>query len=84
MVDCATDRTFGRYSYNFGRGIYGRKHGLTDPPILPVTRVGGLALAGQNIVMPGLLGALVSAALAASCLVGPDEALEVIRRKATT
>ena len=78
VAESATDLSFESYSFNFGRGIYGTLHGRDEPPILPLTRVGGLALAGQNIVMPGLLGVLVSSALAVSCLVGLEPVLEVI------
>ena len=79
IVDSATDLTFGRYSLNFGPGIYGKLHSVNEAPILPVTRVGRLALAGQNIVMPGLLGVLVSSALAAGSLFGHQTVLEALK-----
>jgi all-trans-retinol 13,14-reductase len=78
-VESATGLTLERYSFNFGTGIYGTIHSIHNAPVLPVTRVGGLALAGQNIVMPGLLGVLVSAALAVGCLAGHRPVLEVLQ-----
>lgn len=78
-VDTATGLTLGRYSFNSGIGIYGKLHSVNEPPILPLTRVGGLALAGQNIILPGLLGALVSSALAVGYLVGHKTILDFFR-----
>lgn len=78
-VESATDLTLGRYSLAFGPGIYGKLHSINEAPILPVTRVGRLALAGQNIIMPGLLGGLVSAALAAGALTDHKMVLEVLK-----
>lgn len=79
IVDSATDLSFENYSLDFGRGIYGKLNSLEQAPILPLTRVGGLALAGQNIVLPGLLGGLVSSALAVGCLLGHKPVLELLR-----
>ena len=75
----ATDLSLEDYSFNFGRGIYGKLHSVNEAPILPLTRVGGLALAGQNIILPGLLGVLVSSAVAVGCLLGHKPVLEVLR-----
>ena len=78
-VASATNLTLERYSLAFGPGIYGKLHSIHEAPVLPVTRVGRLALAGQNIVMPGLLGVLVSSALAAGSLLGHETVLEVLK-----
>lgn len=75
----ATDLSLEAYSFNFGGGIYGKLHSINEAPVLPLSRVGGLALAGQSIILPGLLGAVVSSALAVSCLSGPGPVLEVLR-----
>jgi all-trans-retinol 13,14-reductase len=79
IVESATSRTLERHSLAFGPGIYGQQHGVGQVPILPVTRVGRLVLAGQNIVLPGLLGALVSSALATGFLTNHDAVLEVLK-----
>jgi all-trans-retinol 13,14-reductase len=78
IVASATDLTLIRYCFAQGGGIYGRRHGPGQPPIWPVTRVRGLALAGQDIVLPGLLGALASAALAVGSLAGYESLGEVL------
>jgi all-trans-retinol 13,14-reductase len=74
----ATDLTLARYCFAQSGGIYGRRHGPGHPPIWPVTRVRGLALAGQDIILPGILGALVSAAMAVGSLTGPERLREVL------
>lgn len=79
IIDSATDITMERFSLAFGPGIYGKLHSVNESPILPVTRVGRLALAGQNIIMPGLLGVLVSSALAAGFLTNHEKVLEILK-----
>lgn len=69
----ATDLTLKHYTMTPRGGIYGKLHSLNEAPILPLTRVGGLALAGQNIIMPGLMGAMVSAFVAVGSLIGPEK-----------
>ncbi len=76
--DSATDLTLAHYSFGSGGGIYGWLHSAAAAPVLPLVRVKGLALAGQNIVLPGLLGVMVSAALAVGCLIGLDKVWEVL------
>ena len=73
IIDSATDLSFGRYCLAHSGGIHGRRHGPGHPPLWPVTRVRGLALAGQDIVLPGLLGTLASAALAVGSLIGDKD-----------
>jgi all-trans-retinol 13,14-reductase len=53
---------------------------MTEIPLLPLTRIPGLLLAGQNILMPGVLGGIISAALAVGFALGHDSALEEFRR----
>ena len=79
VVDSATHLTLNRYSSNFGSGIFGKLHSVNEPPIAPITRVSGLSMAGQNILLPGILGVLVSSAVAVGCLVGQDEILEMLK-----
>ena len=78
VIESATDVTMRRWSHNAGGSIYGKIHGRGSPPLLPVTRVGGLALAGQNITLPGVLGVLVSAAVAVGSLLGHEKMLKVL------
>jgi all-trans-retinol 13,14-reductase len=53
-------------------GLYGIKHmaGQHDP--FPFTRVKGLFLAGQAIVSPGIMGAMLSAFIACGNILGHD------------
>ncbi|MEW5773287.1 MAG: FAD-dependent oxidoreductase [Thermodesulfobacteriota bacterium] len=53
-------------------GLYGALHGVGQDSPLPVTRAPGLFLAGQAIVAPGLLGAMVSAFLACGFVLGHE------------
>ena len=78
IIASATDLTLTRYCFAQGGGIYGRLHGPGQPPLWPVTRIRGLALAGQDILLPGLLGVLVSAALAVGSLTGFEGLGEVL------
>jgi all-trans-retinol 13,14-reductase len=77
VLDSATDLTLSRYCFARSGGLYGRLHGPGEAPIWPVTRVKNLALAGQDVMLPGLLGVLVSSALAVDALVGPEALREV-------
>jgi all-trans-retinol 13,14-reductase len=52
---------------------------MAEIPLLPVTRIAGLFLAGQNILLPGVLGGIVSAALAVGFALGHDNALKEFR-----
>lgn len=61
-------------------GLYGIKHRVGCPPPIPVTRVGGLYLAGEAVSAPGLFGAVVSAFLACGCIVGHDRLREAVRK----
>lgn len=79
VVEAATDVSMRRWSFNSSGSLYGKHHGTDSPPVLPVTRVGGLALAGQGIILPGLLGAAVSAAVASGSLAGHEAVLELLR-----
>jgi all-trans-retinol 13,14-reductase len=78
IIDSATDLTLTRYCFAQSGGIYGRRHGPGQPPIWPVTRIRGLALAGQDILLPGLLGVLASAAVAVGGLTGYEGLKEVL------
>ena len=56
-------------------GIMGAKRTADLIPLchpLPITKVPGLLLAGQSIVAPGLLGAVISAVLCCGFVLGHD------------
>ena len=54
--------TPGTQKFFTGSGAgYGLMHDATHTPLFPVTKIPGLYLAGQSVVAPGLLGAIISA-----------------------
>ncbi|MDR2075922.1 MAG: NAD(P)/FAD-dependent oxidoreductase [Desulfovibrio sp.] len=58
-----------------GCGLYGTKHSVHQYNPLPVTRIPNLWLAGQSVVAPGILGAVISGVLACGCILG----MEIVR-----
>ncbi|MBQ7607303.1 MAG: FAD-dependent oxidoreductase [Desulfovibrionaceae bacterium] len=80
VVDAATPATFARWQYGSLGSLYGFLHAKTSVPYLPITRVPGLLLAGQNILLPGILGCIISAALAVGFIIGHDQVLKEFRR----
>lgn len=80
VLDAATGLSFRHWVRGSSGSLYGVCHDLESMPLLPVTRVGGLFLAGQNILLPGVLGALISAALAVGFAEGHENALREFRQ----
>lgn len=72
FLDGATPLTLRDYTHSPSGSIYGRKHTLMQHNPQPATRVPGLWLAGQSIVAPGVLGAVISAFLACGFIVGAE------------
>ncbi|UFS69356.1 NAD(P)/FAD-dependent oxidoreductase [Geomonas sp. RF6] len=68
----STPLTIRDYCSNPGGGLYGVKHMVGQYNPHPVTRVSGLFLAGQGVVAPGLLGAVLSGLLACGSILGHD------------
>ena len=79
VLDAATDVTFRHWIHGSRGGIYGVCHSRDAAPLLPVTHLSGLFLAGQHILLPGLLGCIVSAAVAAGCIAGHDRIFKEFR-----
>lgn len=65
-----------KYIFGSDGSIFGYAHTVSDMPVLPITRLHGLYLAGQNIQLPGLLGCIVSAAIAAALIAGFENVLQ--------
>lgn len=78
-LDAATALTMRRWVYGSTGSLYGVRHDMENMPLLPITRVPGLFLAGQNILLPGVLGGIVSGALAVGFSQGHDTALKEFR-----
>lgn len=68
----ATPLTLRDFTRSPAGSVYGRKHTLAMSNPQPATRVPGLWLAGQSIVAPGVLGAVISAFLACGFIVGSE------------
>ena len=79
ILDAASPLTMRRWVYGATGSLYGVRHHLGAMPMLPVTRLPGLFLAGQNILLPGVLGGIVSAALAVGFSFGHHNVLKEFR-----
>jgi all-trans-retinol 13,14-reductase len=79
VLDAATTLSFRNWLHGGTGSLYGIRHDMAELPLLPLTRIPGLFLAGQNILLPGVLGGIVSAALAAGFALGHDKALKEFR-----
>ena len=69
-IDGATPLTLKDYTYTPSGSLYGIKHKIGQYNPMPMTKLKGLYLAGQAIVAPGILGAMVSAFLACGIILG--------------
>ncbi len=79
FIDGGTPLTNRDYLGAPGCGLYGTKHSLNQFSPLPATRIPNLWLAGQSVVAPGILGAIISAFLACGFVVG----MESLRKEIT-
>lgn len=79
VLDVASPLTMRHWVYGVTGSLYGVQHHGGAMPMLPVTRLPGLFLAGQNILLPGVLGGMVSAALAVGFSFGHDNVLKEFR-----
>lgn len=69
-LDGATPLTLGQWMNAPQGALYGARHSTAHFNPSPVTRIPGLYLAGQSVVAPGVLGAVVSAYLACGVMSG--------------
>ncbi len=79
VLDAATERSMRHWVVGGTGSLYGMQHRAQDMPLLSLTRMPGLFLAGQNIILPGVLGGIISAALAVGFSFGHDTALKEFR-----
>jgi all-trans-retinol 13,14-reductase len=73
VLDAATPLTFGQYANNPKCGIYGVYHSVDTQWLHPLTSIRGLLLAGQSILLSGILGGMASAFLAGGMLTGWEQ-----------
>ncbi len=79
VLDAATQKTMRHWVKGGTGSLYGMQHTLQDMPLLAVTRLQGLFLAGQNILLPGVLGGIISAAVAVGFSLGHETVLKEFR-----
>jgi len=79
-VDCSTPLTLRDYSNSPFGSMYGVKHKIEQYNPLPATRLAGLFLAGQAIVAPGLLGAIISGFVACGNIIGHEKLREELKK----
>lgn len=70
FIDGATPLTFRDYLHTPSGSLYGVRHSVNQYNPSPATRIPGLLLAGQSIIAPGLLGAVVSAFITCGFVIG--------------
>ena len=81
VVDCATPLTFRDYMRTPQGCIYGVRYGVEEPLLSSRTRMPGMFLAGQSLFGPGILGALLAAAVTCTKLVGRGTIDELMRNR---
>lgn len=82
FIDGATPLTFRDFTHSPTGSLYGCRHTLTQRNLQPVTSVPGLWVAGQSVVAPGVMGAMVSAFLTCGFMVGRETLREELIRAA--
>lgn len=83
LLESSTDYSMREWVYGSTGSVYGVLHSLEQMPVVPRTKVSNLVLAGQGVILPGLLGALVSSAVAVGMLTGFAEIFEDFRNVRT-
>lgn len=79
-VAASTPLTFRDYCGTPRGGLYGTCKSVDQYPLLPMTKIPGLFLAGQGVIAPGVLGAVISGMVACGMIVGEKELLEQVVR----
>jgi all-trans-retinol 13,14-reductase len=77
---CSTPLTLRDYTNSPFGSMYGVKHKLEQYNPFPVTRLKGLFLAGQSIISPGILGAMMSAFIVCGNILGHNYLREELKK----
>ena len=72
LIEGSTPLTIRHFCSTQMGGLYGVKHMVGQFNPYPATRIPGLFLAGQAVVAPGVMGAVVSGLLACGTILGHD------------
>ena len=78
IIDGATPLTLRDYMHTPTGSLYGAAHSLWQFPPSPATKVKDLWIAGQSVVAPGLLGAMISAFLTCGYMTNRTNLLEEV------
>jgi all-trans-retinol 13,14-reductase len=79
FVEGATPLTLRDYMNTPTGSLYGIRHTVNQFNPAPATKIPGLLLAGQSIVAPGLLGAVISAFLTCGFIIGHNKLRKELR-----
>lgn len=79
-AECATALTLRDFTHNPFGSMYGVKHKIGQYNPLPLTKAKNLYLAGQAIVAPGIMGAIISAFLVCGFIIGHKQLLKQIQK----
>lgn len=80
ILDSSSPSTLRHWIYGSTGSLYGIAHTNDTIPLLHITRLKGFFMAGQNILLPGMLGAIVSAAICTGFAFGHEKILQGFRR----
>jgi len=78
-LEVSTPLTIRDFCQTPGGGLYGVKHMVGQYNPLPATRMKGLYLAGQALVAPGVMGAVLSGLLACGSILGHQHMREELQ-----
>jgi all-trans-retinol 13,14-reductase len=79
-AECATALTLRDFTHTPIGSLYGVKHRIGQYNPLPLTKAKNLFLAGQAIVAPGIMGAIISAFLVCGFIIGHKQLLNQIQK----
>jgi all-trans-retinol 13,14-reductase len=70
VLDSVSEYSMAKWVSGSRGSAYGVMHSADSMPVMPFSHVQGFLLAGQSILLPGLLGTFISAAVACGSLIG--------------
>jgi len=80
FVECATPLTLRDFTNSPFGSTYGVKHRIGQYNPMPLTKAKNLYLAGQAVVAPGIMGAVISAFLVCGFIIGHAKLLTQVRQ----
>ncbi len=80
FAECSTPLTLRDFANNPFGSVYGVKHKVGQYNPLPLTKSKGLYLAGQAIVAPGILGAVISAFVVCGFIIGHEQLIKQVQK----